>query len=82
MEVDGTKGCLRSFAALKQIPRNSHVKVIISVGGGEGSKAFPPMAQNPTRRSRFAASARALVDKYGLDGIDSRSDSFPHTHVR
>ncbi|KAF2675061.1 chitinase [Microthyrium microscopicum] len=71
MEVDGVKGCLRSFAALKKIPSNTHVKVILSVGGGgAGSDKFPLMAQDPTTRTRFADSARAMVDKYELDGID------------
>jgi len=71
IEVDGVNGCLRSFAALKKLKDCSHLKVIISVGGGEkGSEPFKHIASDPSSRQRFANSARALVDEYGLDGLD------------
>jgi chitinase len=83
MEVDGTRGCLRSFAALKLLPENAHVKVILSVGGGgPGSRNFPIVASEPPSLSRFVASARTMVDNYGLDGIDSKlppHPPIPHT---
>lgn len=70
MEVDGEKGALRSFAALK---RRYHIlKLVLSIGGGgKGSEPFAAVAANPTARETFAKSARAIVDQYGLDGIDS-----------
>ncbi|KAF1986138.1 glycoside hydrolase family 18 protein [Aulographum hederae CBS 113979] len=69
MEVDGTRGCLKSFAALKT--RYTTLKVILSVGGGgKGSEPFAAIAHSPALRDNFARSARAIVDSYGLDGID------------
>ena len=71
MEVDGTHGCLRSFAALKR--RYSILKTVLSVGGGgAGSAPFASVAADPAKREQLARSARALVDEYGLDGIDSK----------
>jgi chitinase len=72
MPVDGTEGCLRAFAQLKQ--QYPQLKVILSVGGGgKGSENFASVARNPAAVAVFASSARALVDQFGLDGIDSRS---------
>lgn len=72
IDVDGTKGCLRSFQDLKV--KHGHLKVLLSVGGGgKGSDNFAIVAANYTSRERFAFTARELVDKYGLDGIDSTS---------
>ena len=74
--VDGTNGCLNALNALKQ--HQPHLKVILSIGGGgPGSAPFAEVASNRTTRDTFAISARALVDEYGLDGIDSTSN-FPH----
>ncbi|KAK7520096.1 class V chitinase-like protein [Phyllosticta citriasiana] len=70
IDVDGTKGCLRSFAALKQ--KYSILRVVLSVGGGgAGSEPFAAAASTDETRERFAATAKALVNKYNLDGIDS-----------
>lgn len=70
IDVDGVKGCLRSFQQLKV--RHGHLKVILSVGGGgKGSDNFASVAANPATRERFASSAKELVLEYGLDGIDS-----------
>lgn len=70
MPVDGTEGCLRAFAQLKQ--QYSEMKVIISIGGGgKGSENFASVARNPTAVERFAQTAKHLVDQFGLDGIDS-----------
>ena len=50
------------------------LKIVLSIGGGgKGSENFARMAGNAEARERFAHSARALVDEYGLDGIDSMS---------
>ncbi|KAF1812394.1 glycoside hydrolase [Eremomyces bilateralis CBS 781.70] len=69
MEVDGEKGALRAFGALKR--RHNILKVVLSIGGGgKGSEPFAAVAADPTARETFARSARALVDQYGLDGID------------
>ncbi|PWY86849.1 glycoside hydrolase [Aspergillus heteromorphus CBS 117.55] len=69
MPVDGTNGCLRAFAQLK--PQYSKMKLILSVGGGgKGSENFAVVAHSQSRIETFARSARALVDQFGLDGID------------
>jgi chitinase len=76
IEIDGTQGGLRAFAALKRSTDCTHLKVLISIGGGgEGSAHFAAIAHDGALRMRFANSARALVDEYGLDGIDSESAS-------
>lgn len=75
MPVDGTEGCLRAFAQLKQ--QYSEMKVILSIGGGgKGSENFASVARNPAAVENFAQTAKHLVDQFGLDGIDS-TDSFP-----
>ena len=70
MEVDGHKGCLRSFQALKTgFP---HLKVVLSVGGaGKGSEPFAALAGDEQARHRFGDSARDLCVAFSLDGIDS-----------
>lgn len=73
MPVDGTNGCLRAFAQLK--PQYSKMKLILSVGGGgKGSENFAQVARSQSRTETFARSARALVDQFGLDGIDGTCD--------
>lgn len=75
MEVDGTQGCLRSFADLKK--KYSVLRVVLSVGGGgAASEPFPAAASTDETRERFAHTAKELVTSYGLDGIDGKS-SFP-----
>jgi len=72
IDVDGVKGCLRSFQNLKT--KHSHLKVVLSVGGGgKGSDNFAAVAANHASRERFAHTARELVNEYGLDGIDSNT---------
>lgn len=69
MPVDGTEGCLRAFVQLKQ--QYSEMKVILSVGGGgKGSENFAHVSQSRSRLENFVRTARALVDQFGLDGID------------
>lgn len=78
IDVDGTKGCLRSFAELKK--RFTFLKVILSVGGGgKGSDNFAGVARDPSFRQNFAHSCRELVTRFNLDGIDSTSS--PHGDV-
>lgn len=70
IDVDGAKGCLNAFAALKR--KYSVLRVILSVGGGgKGSETFAEAARTPASRERFAQTARDLVMQYNLDGIDS-----------
>lgn len=72
MPVDGTQGCLRAFAQLKQ--QYSKMKLVLSIGGGgKGSENFAAVARSPPRVETFVRTARALVDEFGLDGIDSKS---------
>jgi len=69
IEVDGTRGCLRSLGALKR--DYPHLKCVLSIGGGgDGSASFAGVANNAITRYTFARSAKKLVDAYGLDGID------------
>ncbi|KAH0608844.1 uncharacterized protein H6S33_001072 [Morchella sextelata] len=69
IDVDGTKGCLRSFQELKA--KHGHLKVILSIGGGgKGSDNFAAVSASQEAREKFASTARELVVEYGLDGID------------
>jgi chitinase len=52
------------------------LKVLLSIGGGgENSANFPEVAANHTARFNFAQSAKSLVETYGLNGIDSKTES-------
>jgi chitinase len=81
MPVDGTQGCIRAFTQLK--PQYSKMKVILSVGGGgKGSENFALVARSQSRTETFVRTARALVDQFGLDGLDSiKPSSSPRGHV-
>lgn len=72
IDLDGVKGCIRSLVALKSSPPNSHLKLIISVGGAGSGEMFAAVASDPELREKFAHSARSFVDQYGFDGIDSK----------
>jgi chitinase len=77
MPIDGTEGCLRAFAQLKQ--QYSEMKLILSIGGGgKGSENFSAVAQDPAAVETFVQTARDLVDQFGLDGIDSMNHPPPH----
>lgn len=67
-EVDGVKGCLAALANLKR--DNSHIKTLLSIGGGASSKEFPKLAQSASARKTFAREARKFCDKHHFDGID------------
>ncbi|KAH7308105.1 glycoside hydrolase superfamily [Stachybotrys elegans] len=67
-EVDGVKGCLAALAKLKH--QHPHIKTIVSVGGGTGSKEFPALAANPAARKVLAGQLREFCDKHNLDGVD------------
>ncbi|KAF4467854.1 chitinase [Fusarium albosuccineum] len=67
-QVDGVQGGLGSLMHLKQ--KHPHLRVVLSIGGGNSSEVFPIVASNTLLRDNFARSARGLVEASGLDGID------------
>lgn len=70
MPVDGTQGCIRAFTQLRK--QYSKMKVILSIGGGgKGSENFAVVARYPSRAETFVRTARELVDRFFLDGVDS-----------
>ncbi|CAG7933835.1 unnamed protein product [Penicillium olsonii] len=74
MPVDGTEGCLRAFAQLKQ--QYSKMRVVLSVGGGgKGSENFAEVSNSRSKTDTFVRTARGLVDQFGIDGIDSEIPS-------
>lgn len=75
LPVDGEQGCLAALAKLKR--QHPHIKTLLSVGGGSGSAEFPAVAASIQRREAFVRTARELVDRFGLDGIDSKSPYAP-----
>lgn len=74
MEVDGARGCLGSFSALKREHR--HLKILLSIGGANSSQHFASVASTASTRDNFARSAATLVRDAGLDGLDSKSLRF------
>ncbi|KAM5377345.1 hypothetical protein ACJZ2D_005026 [Fusarium nematophilum] len=66
--VDGVRGGLGSLMHLKQ--KHPHLRVVLSIGGGNSSEIFPIVASSTLLRDNFARSARGLVEASGLDGID------------
>ena len=66
--ADGTKGCISALVNLKQ--RSPDLRVLVSIGGGSGSKEFPALAAHETSRTRFARACKEFVDRHGLDGVD------------
>lgn len=78
MPVDEAKGCLGSFARLKQ--QHEHLQIILSIGGGAASQNFAMVASTALTRDNFGRSAKGFVDALGFDGIDSESSSwFSHS---
>ncbi|KAA1086161.1 Endochitinase 1 [Puccinia graminis f. sp. tritici] len=61
-------GCFNQFRQLKQ--KNRHLKLIISIGGWSYSANFAPATSSPEKRQKFVDSAIAIVENYGLDGLD------------
>ncbi len=79
LDVDGSRGCLGSLAAIKQ--RTPHLKVILSIGGAESSQNFAAVAASAALRDNFGRSARGLVAASDLDGIDSKSTIRLYLHT-
>lgn len=67
--MDGVQGGLGSLMHLKQ--KHPHLRVILSIGGGNSSEVYPLVAASTLFRDNFARSALGLVEASGLDGIDS-----------
>ncbi|KFA77045.1 hypothetical protein S40288_04749 [Stachybotrys chartarum IBT 40288] len=67
-DVDGVKGCLAALAKLKR--QYPHLKTIVSIGGGTGSKEFPKLAADPVARRRLALQLKDFCDRHALDGVD------------
>jgi chitinase len=60
-----------NLLALKSLrTRNPRLSVLLSVGGWSGSTYFSDVAATDSARKRFSASCLAIVEKYGLDGLD------------
>ncbi|KAG2192675.1 hypothetical protein INT46_006826, partial [Mucor plumbeus] len=68
-------GALKSFtdSVLKKFATEAHknkVGVSISVGGWSGSKHFSTLVKSSAKRKTFVKNIVALVNKYGLDGVN------------
>lgn len=60
-----------------------YLKVILSIGGSNDSaKVFAAVASCSGTRETFAATARQLVFKYGLDGIDRKLKAITKSALR
>lgn len=62
-----------SIHALPGLVRAGHEhkrRVILSIGGANGSEPFRVLARDPEKRRRFVREALALVERHGLDGLD------------
>ncbi|WP_148716630.1 glycosyl hydrolase family 18 protein [Chitinolyticbacter meiyuanensis] len=58
-----------NFARLRQIGAHyPALKLLISVGGWEGSRHWPTVAADPAKRQRFARQLRAFIAQHGFDG--------------
>ncbi|RKO84891.1 glycoside hydrolase superfamily, partial [Blyttiomyces helicus] len=58
------------FPALAKLAKQHSVKVGISVGGWDNSDHFSKLVANSGAIDTFARSANALLEEFGLDGID------------
>ena len=70
--VDGANGCISALLSLKA--DYTHLKVILSIGGGgePGGTHFPQIASNDSSRQIFSQAVKNLVDAHGFDGVDSK----------
>jgi chitinase len=67
---DPVTGVVRGETALCPVARARGVKVVLSLGGWDGSTTFPGIAASPERRRTLAGSCADAVRRYGFDGID------------
>jgi chitinase len=59
---------LRQIALMRV--KYPHLKILLSIGGWQGSDGFSEMAMLPELREKFAIDCRKVIDAYNLDGID------------
>ncbi|SMC18070.1 Chitinase, GH18 family [Andreprevotia lacus DSM 23236] len=60
-----------NYALIPQLKaRNPRLKVLLSVGGWARSTHFSDVAADGGKRARFVATALAMMDKHGFDGIE------------
>lgn len=60
-----------NLAELKTLRlRNPHLLILLSVGGWSGSEFFSDVASADSARKLLSLSCLALVQKYGLEGLD------------
>ena len=50
--------------------KNTHLFVLLSVGGWSGSTYFSDVAATPSARRQFSTSCLGIVERYDLDGLD------------
>ena len=60
----------KSGESLVERAHRAGTRVLISLGGWANSEHFPAAASSEASRRRFAGECVALVQKYGIDGID------------
>ncbi len=56
------------FSSLRS--QNPNIKILISVGGANGSGGFSSMASTAANRNTFAQSCVSFIKTYGFDGVD------------
>jgi chitinase len=60
-----------NFKAIYKLKKqNRHLKVLLSIGGWTYSPKFHPIVVSPSHRAKFVESSIALLEDYGLDGLD------------
>ena len=70
--TDGTieTGSLVNISQLVDLAHAHGVEVYFSVGGGDGSANYPPMAMNDKTRGRFIKEVKQYIFANCLDGVD------------
>ncbi len=61
---------LSQLSAAAKLAHRHHVKIDVVIGGDGYDSSIAHVAANPSLRTAFADSARALCTKFGLNGID------------
>jgi chitinase len=69
-ERDSVSGTLAPGTSLAARAHAGGAKVMASIGGWDGSLAFPSLASTAGARARFANACMQLIERYGFDGID------------
>ena len=68
------RGALTDLLRVKS--QHPNIKTLLSIGGGgDASNNFPEVVANTDAVDRFTSSAKQLIEKYDLDGIDSRCEA-------